>query len=466
MLKSNDVIDERYKIIEQIGTGGSSVIYKALQINLNKYVAIKLINDMPIDLLEKRSEIDLMKNLKSKYLPTFYDIIVADNHVYTVMEYINGLNLEQAVEQSNAFDEKSIIKYGIQLCEAVNELHSQTPPIIHGDIKPANIMITNDDNICLIDFNISVIMYGSNAAAKGYSPEFAAPEQFNCSDSSIENETENKSKTKFLFSQFKDDSSKSNTKYLFDNKNNTEKGNALINIQTDIYSVGAILYYLVSGKKPNNFTADLSNVKISDKLAEIIQKAMHKEPECRYTSAEQLKSELENIGSEKSKKKPSIKKAVAIAAITAAALCIAILSLYLSEHVVVYNEAAYILVEKELSWNEAEKYCQKLGGHLVSINSAEEQNVVLKLAKNTEKDILWTGGKCDPLLRKWSWSDGSEFKYTNWNENQPDCYKNIEFTISFANKKIYYDTWCIDEGCWNDAAENSKYPFICEIRLG
>lgn len=178
MFKSGYLINERYEIKEQVGSGGGGIIYKAYDMNMQKDVAVKLIKNASTEALENRNEIDLMKNLKSKYLPVFYDFVQNDGEVYTVMEYIDGHDIKRLMDMGKSFNENEIVKCGVQLCEAVGELHSKRPPIIHGDIKPANVMLTPAGDVCLIDFNISAIMQGNKAAIKGYSKEYAAPEQF------------------------------------------------------------------------------------------------------------------------------------------------------------------------------------------------------------------------------------------------------------------------------------------------
>lgn len=104
-----------------------------------------------------------------------YDFIEADGKVYTVMEYVEGSSLKTLPDSGKRFSKREVYDYTRQLCEAAAYLHSRRPPIIHSDIKPANIMLTPDGNICLIDYNIS-LMLGESAVgvSDGYSP----PEQY------------------------------------------------------------------------------------------------------------------------------------------------------------------------------------------------------------------------------------------------------------------------------------------------
>lgn len=179
MFKTGDIIDGRYEIKEQIGAGGGGTVYKAYDKSMRMDVAIKLVKDLLLTSseLEVRTEVDLIKRLKHKYLPTVYNFVESDNAVYMVMEYIDGHDIKALSDMGRTFNEDTIIRCGIQICEALDELHSQKPPIIHGDIKPSNIMLTPADNICLIDFNISSVMKGNKAILHGYSKGYAAPEQ-------------------------------------------------------------------------------------------------------------------------------------------------------------------------------------------------------------------------------------------------------------------------------------------------
>lgn len=141
MFKTGDIIDGRYEIKEQIGSGGGGVVYKAYHLAMKKDVAIKLIKNVSSDNLENRAEIDLMKNLKSKYLPIFYDFIESDGNVYTVMEFIDGHDIKSLSEMGRRFDESTIIRSGIQLCCAAEELHLS--------ILPLYMEISNRQTLCL-----------------------------------------------------------------------------------------------------------------------------------------------------------------------------------------------------------------------------------------------------------------------------------------------------------------------------
>jgi len=333
MFKTGDIIDGRYEIKEQIGSGGGGIIYKAYNRNIRKDVALKLIKDASAEELENRSEIDLMKDLKSKYLPTFYDFARNGDEVYTVMEYIDGHDIKRLIELGKTFSEEEIIKCGIQLCEAAGELHSKRPPIIHGDIKPANVMITAAGNVCLIDFNISAIMQGSKAAVKGYSKEYAAPEQTFTSKNYkqyVENPIEDEfhEETRFLLSEAAEKSD-TYTRTLLDNEKSPEKkesAQAFIDIRTDIFGIGAVLYYMLTGHPPVNGQPDFSDADVSVKLKRIIAKAMSADPSERYKDTNEMKDALYSKERELPEKARDTKeKAKIIGGIACAAAAVAII---------------------------------------------------------------------------------------------------------------------------------------------
>lgn len=177
-ITKGSVILNTYEIIDIIGAGGGGVTYKARHLRLNTDVVVKRVKDEVVNKIDVQAEANILKNLKHQYLPRIYDFVQTNDGVYTVIDFIPGDNLEDAVKKHGPFDQKTVLKWANQLSEALAYLHSQNPPIIHSDIKPANIMLTNAGDICLIDFNISLALGESAESAVGISPGFSPPEQF------------------------------------------------------------------------------------------------------------------------------------------------------------------------------------------------------------------------------------------------------------------------------------------------
>ena len=170
-------LTREYDIYEQIGAGGGGVVYRAYHRSMRKDVVLKRITAEGISAQEYRTEVDILKNLHHPYLPQVINFIESPEGIYTVMDFIPGKSFRQMMNEGHKFTEKEVLKYTRQLCEALDYLHSQNPPIVHGDIKPDNIMVTPEGNVCLIDFNISGILEGKGAQAFGYTPGFSSPEQ-------------------------------------------------------------------------------------------------------------------------------------------------------------------------------------------------------------------------------------------------------------------------------------------------
>ena len=158
----SQVIASTYEIIKEIGAGGGGVVYLAYHQRLNKKVVLKADKrGTAARLASLRREVDVLKELRHKYIPQVYDFFVHEGTVYTVIDYVEGESLDKPLKRGERFSQPQVIHWAVQLLEALCYLHSPThgdPPrgFVHGDIKPANIMRTTGDNICLIDFNIAL----------------------------------------------------------------------------------------------------------------------------------------------------------------------------------------------------------------------------------------------------------------------------------------------------------------------
>ncbi|MGN0324735.1 MAG: protein kinase [Lachnospiraceae bacterium] len=166
-----------YTEIEEIGAGGGGTVFRAFHVRMQKYVVLKKIHVSLQDNVDIRGELDILKNLRHSYLPTVLDFIEDEGAIYTVMDYIPGESFESLLKKGVRFSQAQVIKYASQLGDVLSYLHGQKTPIVHGDIKPANIMLTPEDNICLIDFDISQIKNNISTTNMGYTPGFAPPEQ-------------------------------------------------------------------------------------------------------------------------------------------------------------------------------------------------------------------------------------------------------------------------------------------------
>lgn len=292
MIRIGDLLNNTYLIEERIGSGGSGIIYKAYHSRLKKSVVIKQIKNELRSKINERIEVDVLKNLKHTYLPQVYDFVMDDDDIYTVMDYIPGLSLLDELKKRKRFPQKKVIKWAIQLCEALSYLHSRDIPIIHSDIKPDNIMLTADDNICLIDFNVS-LLFSKDINVVGFSEGYSPPEQvsiFNVLDR--------------MAIPIKKTGCNSNVDLTALEcgklNNSSKKINCKIDSRADIYSLGATMYHLLTGQRPdstNRIDGLLysNNIKIGYSLIQIINKAMSKYVESRYKTADDMLHDLNNI---------------------------------------------------------------------------------------------------------------------------------------------------------------------------
>ncbi|MBD5145374.1 MAG: protein kinase [Ruminococcus sp.] len=319
MITKGQVLNDTYEIIERLGSGGGGIIYKAYHRRMQKYVAIKLIKDEIKGGLNNRSEVDMLKNLKNDFLPQVIDFVEDGNDVYTVMEFIEGQNFKQLIYSVRKFDEKHVRKYAVQLCRAVKYLHSQNPPIIHSDIKPANVMLTPQDNICLIDFNISMLSNNGIATAIGGSQGFAAPEQFKRIINVPTYVDDFHEETRFIDND--------ETEILLDSEISVKQTSkmktkntavAFIDTRTDIYGIGATIYYMLTSRTPISGYVDFRGIRCSSAIKDIILKAMNPNPSKRFQSVSEMYKALLNNSYKKSK----VPKYIALAFL-AAGLCFA-----------------------------------------------------------------------------------------------------------------------------------------------
>ncbi len=213
MQEIGSVIDGKYRILSEIGHGGMSVVYMAINEKANKTWAIKEVRrGGVVDYDEVKQglivETEMLKKLHHPHLPSIIDVIDEEDSFLIVMDYIEGHHLGKSLEEYGAQPQELVIDWAKQLCDVLGYLHTRKPPIIYRDMKPSNVMLKPDGNLMLIDFGTAREFKERNLAdttclgTVGY----AAPEQFG--------------------------------------------GRGQTDARTDIYCLGTTLYHLVTGKNP------------------------------------------------------------------------------------------------------------------------------------------------------------------------------------------------------------------------
>ncbi len=264
-------LQQRYLIVNQVGTGGFGAVYRARDtLHNDKTVAIKSINlrDLrPQEVIEATDtfnrEMTLLSALAHSNLPRVYDHFTDAEHWYLVMDFIGGETLEEYVQHTYSDEHlplDEVLDIGMQLCTVLDYLHTRQPSIIFRDVKPANIMHTPGGHLYLIDFGIARRFKPGQAKdtiALG-SPGYAAPEQY---------------------------------------------GKAQTTPQADLYGLGATLHHLLTGSDPSENPFHLSPLSTFDRAAppalqELIAQMLELEAEKRPASAAIVKQRLQHIASE------------------------------------------------------------------------------------------------------------------------------------------------------------------------
>lgn len=290
-------IASTYQVLDRIGAGGGGVVYLANHTRLGKQVILKAdkrkISTRP-ELL--RREVDILKDLHHPYIPQVYDFFVENDVVYTVMDFIAGESLDKPLRRGERYPQSQVIQWAIQLLEALSYLHSPThgdPPrgYVHSDIKPANLMRTPKNNICLIDFNIALALGEENVI--GCSAGYASPEHYGL-DFSTDGDTATQENTsdddRTVTMAYAEDETKTMAK-AHPTSSTSKVKTVVPDVRSDIYSVGATLYHLLSGKRPARNAKEvqiLSEEEFSPQIVKIIAKSMNPNPDLRYQSAQEM----------------------------------------------------------------------------------------------------------------------------------------------------------------------------------
>ena len=251
------IIDGKYEILTLIGQGGMSRVYLARDKRLNKQWAVKEIQKRARDknneivIQSAIAEANMIKQLDHTAIVRIVDIIETPDVIYIVEDYIEGEPLSIILENNGAQPQELVIEWAMQICEALEYLHTRKPPIIYRDMKPANVMLKPDGNIKIIDFGIAREYKDQSLAdtvslgTKGY----AAPEQFG--------------------------------------------GKGQTDARTDVYCLGVTLYHLVTGHNPSEPPYEIYPIRhwnplLDPGLEAVIEKCTQLNPNDRYQSCAEL----------------------------------------------------------------------------------------------------------------------------------------------------------------------------------
>ena len=270
-LSTGSIFAERYQIIEELGKGGMGRVYKVLDKEINVKVALKLLkpeivaDDKTIERF--RNELKTAREISHKNVCRMYDLNKKNGTYYITMEYVPGQDLKDLIRQLGKLTIGKAVTMTQQICEGLTEAHRLG--IIHRDLKPGNVMIDDDGNVRIMDFGIARSLKEKGITGVGLmvgTPEYMSPEQAEGKD---------------------------------------------IDQRSDIYSLGMMLYEMVTGRLPFEGETALSivlkhktevppdprmyNAQIPPQLCLLILKCMEKDRKKRYQSIEEIVSELKEI---------------------------------------------------------------------------------------------------------------------------------------------------------------------------
>ena len=258
------LFDGRYKIISTLGKGGTSTVYLAQNIKLGTLWAVKQVDKKHGGKMDLLAEPNILKKLNHTALPRIFDMIEDEQFLYIIEDFVEGVSLEKELAVCGYFSEGKVLMWAVQLCDVLHYLHTFKPnPIVFRDLKPANIILTYDEQIKLIDFGVAREHKVEAAGDTTYlgTRGYAAPEQY---------------------------------------------GHAQTDARTDIYSLGITLYQLLTGIKPTVSTTSHAlhdirqiNPLVSQQIEYVIFKCTRQDPKERFQTVAEVMRELQNIINQK-----------------------------------------------------------------------------------------------------------------------------------------------------------------------
>lgn len=265
------VLNGRYEIIEEIGSGGMAQVYKARCNVLNRFVAIKVLKEEftdDQDFIDKfKQESMSVAKLNHKNIVNVYDTGVDDNIYYIVMELVSGITLNELIEEKKRLDISEAVDIAIQICEALEHAHSNG--VIHRDIKPHNILRDKNNHIKVADFGIARAV--SNKTMTNNDNTFGSVNYFSPE----------------------------------------QARGGYVDQKSDIYSFGVVLYEMLTGEVPFKGDTPISialkhvnekvmppsfiNTEVPSQLDEIVLKCTNKKQTLRYCSVSDILLDLKKI---------------------------------------------------------------------------------------------------------------------------------------------------------------------------
>ncbi len=291
-LPLGEILDRKFKIVKVLGEGGMGTVYQVELLDRpGNYCAVKELLINPSTNVEERNaaierfnkEIDLLFGLKHPRIPSFMLSFQERGNYYFVMEFVPGQSLDRKLEENNApLNEEDVIKWMMQVCEALAYIHSRNPPIILRDLKPGNVMLTTSGDVQLIDFGI----------ARRFDPNKRT-------------NTENLGTISYASPEHLGSITDRGQRRSAQNPGKLVQTDA----RSDIYSLGATMYHLLTNYEPDPIQTPAAgsilaknprlrtarvNGTVTCPIEQVIIKAMQQAPAQRFQSAEAMRTALQH----------------------------------------------------------------------------------------------------------------------------------------------------------------------------
>lgn len=247
----NTILFGKYQLGPMLGQGRSSTVWLATHVKLAEQRAIKRVSKDFIGYEQFCKEALLLKELRHPGIPIVYDLEEDASYCYLIEEYLEGDSLYDLVRRQGHLNQDTVLRYGVQLCELVQYLHSAgETPILYLDLQPKNLLLCHE-TVKLIDFDHAASMQTANAETKRYGTlGCCAPEQM--------------------------------------------QWETRLDVRTDVYAIGCILYFMRTGAYTDGGTGGLKHI-CERRLLKVIHTCMSPRKEARYQSAVEVKDELEEL---------------------------------------------------------------------------------------------------------------------------------------------------------------------------
>lgn len=269
MLTNGTIVGHRYRITEQIGSGGMAHVYRAINLTSHKTVAIKMLKD------EYRNDAEFLRrferearavlHLSHENIVRAYGVGDVDGIPYLVLEYIEGMTLKEIIHQNGPMPPRIAVALAVQVLDALSAAHAAG--IIHRDVKPQNVIVMPNGRVKLMDFGIAREVDASTMTFRGTtvlgSVHYLSPEQ--------------------------------------------AKGKP-VSVESDLYSTGVMLYEMLTGDVPFDGDTSVSialkhieetpvapierNPKLPPALSDVVMRALNKDSKSRYASAAEMSADL------------------------------------------------------------------------------------------------------------------------------------------------------------------------------